>query len=575
MRRVWWERVVGVVQATVGHEVDELTALVDALSRFARQLDPDALLPAQATGLLPVAARGESILATIKALAMVRVDDTAAWKHAGFRSAADYAASKTGTTRSAAKSALDTARKARDLPDTDAAMRDGNLTAAQAREVADAATADPDAEADLLRSARDDAFASFRDKARRARAAADPDPEARTRRIHRERSLRHWTDPEGVFNAVLRTTPQAGARLLAGLEPHRRAVFNHARQQGRREPPEAYLADALDHLATTAAAPGTDHASAHSGSRTEGRGGTAGAARPGQSTGPEATARAKATPGPAGASSAQTATGRDDGPVRSRNHCRTDEPMSDPTTPHTGPDRPPHRPAPAPSSHDPASTLFDPPPDTPPDAPAPPTGSVATGRSEQNRSSPSPQPPPAAPAAPVVPVEPVRRSARTTPPTTVHLNIDLAALQRGRLRPGDTCEIPGVGPIDLTTARAMLGDATVELIVKHGTNIATVIHYGRTVTTAQRHALETRDPTCIVPGCGTTHNLEIDHRTGWAINHQTQLHDLARLCKHHHQLKTHHGYTYTGGPGTWTWHPPNPGKAQSDTDTDDTSPDPP
>jgi len=146
----------------------------------------------------------------------------------------------------------------------------------------------------------------------------------------------------------------------------------------------------------------------------------------------------------------------------------------------------------------------------------------------------------------------------------VHLVVDLAALQRGHLQPGDTCEIPGVGPIDLTTARSMLGDATVKLIIKHGDDIATVIHHGRTVTARQRCALEARDPCCIVPGCGTTHHLQIDHRTGWAINHQTQLTDLARLCPHHHHLKTHDGYTYTGSPGHWVWHPPRNPNEQID-----------
>ena len=36
----------------------------------------------------------------------------------------------------------------------------------------------------------------------------------------------------------------------------------------------------------------------------------------------------------------------------------------------------------------------------------------------------------------------------------------------------------------------------------------------------------------------------------------TKLDDLARLCRWHHHLKSHLGFTYRGGPGTWQWIPP-------------------
>ena len=420
----------------------------------------------------------------------MRVDATQVWKSAGYRSAADYAAAKTGTSRGAAQDLIDTARKAKDLPNTDEAMRNGDLNANQAKEVADAATADPEAERSLLDSAGTDDFRSFRKKARKAKAAADPDPKERARRLHRERSLRHWTDTDGAFCAHLRTTPEAGARFLAGFEPHRKALFDEARKAGRRESPEAYLADALDAMSTGA--------------------------------GP-ATSAAPTSPGPATTQP---------GP--------TPRPSTDSLFPNPGDG------SGGATDGDGDGSI----------------GSVGGGdraRSDMwfEEQGPVEAPPPGQTDDPGGGRTPAPRSRSAPPPATVHFVVDLAAYQRGHLERGETCEIPGVGPINLDTARAALGDAVVKLIIKHGNDIATVIHTGRTVTARQRSALELRDPCCIVPGCGVTHHLEIDHRTGWTITHLTKLDDLARLCRHHHYLKTHCGYWYSGGPGTWKWHPPD------------------
>ncbi|MFN2505472.1 MAG: HNH endonuclease signature motif containing protein, partial [Acidimicrobiales bacterium] len=46
---------------------------------------------------------------------------------------------------------------------------------------------------------------------------------------------------------------------------------------------------------------------------------------------------------------------------------------------------------------------------------------------------------------------------------------------------------------------------------------------GRTVTAAQRRALEARDPTCVVEGCEVREHIEIDHVDGWALTRTTTL----------------------------------------------------
>jgi hypothetical protein len=63
--------------------------------------------------------------------------------------------------------------------------------------------------------------------------------------------------------------------------------------------------------------------------------------------------------------------------------------------------------------------------------------------------------------------------------TTVHIVVDLAALQRGEVADGERCDIPGVGSIPLAHAVEALGSqAFVTLVVKHGVDITSVSHLG-------------------------------------------------------------------------------------------------
>ena len=119
------------------------------------------------------------------------------------------------------------------------------------------------------------------------------------------------------------------------------------------------------------------------------------------------------------------------------------------------------------------------------------------------------------------------------------------------------CEIAGVGPIPVATARELARDAFLTAVVTDGVDIRTVAHLGRAATAHQRTALEARGMHCAVPGCGTTNGLEIDHVDGWAITRRTHIDQLDWLCHHHHDQKTHRSYHLGGPPGRRTWHPPD------------------
>jgi hypothetical protein len=139
----------------------------------------------------------------------------------------------------------------------------------------------------------------------------------------------------------------------------------------------------------------------------------------------------------------------------------------------------------------------------------------------------------------------------------VHVRVDAAALRRGHVEDGEMCEIPGVGPVPVATARAQLPEAILKVLVTDGVDVLSVSHMGRTIRAHVRTAIEERDPTCVVPGCEVAVGLEIDHwQTDFGDDGPTELANLARLCHLHHSMKTHRGFTLGGGPGKWQWDPP-------------------
>jgi hypothetical protein len=150
------------------------------------------------------------------------------------------------------------------------------------------------------------------------------------------------------------------------------------------------------------------------------------------------------------------------------------------------------------------------------------------------------------------------RSAGRRNGSTVHLRVDAAALRRGSLEDGDVCEIPGLGPVSLEAARSLLPDSWLKIVITDGVDVKNVTHLGRTVPAALATALIERDPVCVVPGCDSALNLDVDHyQIDWSKDGATELWNLARLCTHHHALKTYRGFSLSGGPGEWEFTGPD------------------
>lgn len=378
--------------------IDELTRAEELVRSAVEGFEPATYDGDAARRLARLFGSIEKVAAAGRTLAWARVESSGAWRTSGARSAAHEMAAETGTSVGQAMQALRAAEQLESLDQTAGAFRSGQLSVAQAAEVAGAAVEAPGAEGQLLDVARSEGMGRLREEAARVRAAADAEAaRERYERVHRSRFVRFSTDVDGAGRMEARMAPDVMARIRAAVEAEAAVVFAAARRAGRRESSAAYWADALVNVVTG------------------------------------------------------------EGP--------------------------------------------------------------------------------------------------TSPKAQVTVHVDAAALERGEVVPGERCEVGGA-PVPVEVARSYMAEGFISAVLHDGADIAAVTHLGRTINARLRTALKVRDPQCVVPGCGETKGLEIDHVVPFAQGGPTALPNLARLCRHHHRLKTLRGWRLVGGPGQWEFQPP-------------------
>jgi 5-methylcytosine-specific restriction endonuclease McrA len=142
-------------------------------------------------------------------------------------------------------------------------------------------------------------------------------------------------------------------------------------------------------------------------------------------------------------------------------------------------------------------------------------------------------------------------------PTEVRVVVDNAALARGHTKDGERCEIAGAGPVPVHTARSLVADAAVTVMVREGDDITAVSRPTRTIPAKLRRAVEARYPTCCVNACSNDQFLEIDQVVAVEDHGRTEDANLWRICPHHHKLKTEAGRKVTGTAHDWDLVPPD------------------
>jgi Domain of unknown function (DUF222) len=485
------------------------------LAELVTAVDPDAVSGQTARELWAEFDKVERLGATGKTLLARRVAKTHQPAQQGTETAAEDLARKSGTSTGAAQDAVNTSNRLPEQPKVEQALRGGELSPAQAALVSSAAVANPAEEARLVELASRVSIGELREECARVKAAADPDPEATNRRLHAARQLRRWIDGEGFWTLHAKGTPQAGAAFNVAIQPIIDQLFNDARRAGRREPVQAYAFDALMHLAEhvagrcdcnlTAGEPaGEPNASPVGGDRpsADGVDDPAGA----QPASADGLNEADRTAVPANSA----ADPRGDA-VADQTDAAADQP-GDPFTVLSG------------------DSLVQPADRT---GLAGATGSPGIFAAQQ-------QPRKLACG--------VRPRATVNPRYLALLRVDVEALCRGGVAGDELCEIAGVGPVPVSVARGLLGDAIVKLVITNGVDVLNVTHLGRGPTAAQRAALLWTNPTCSVQGCSRA-RVENDHREPWADTQHTRLDELDPLCGFHHDLKTRLGWALVPGKG--------------------------
>lgn len=217
--------------------VDDLVA---RLATFEARLHS----PDDCVAIVARLARLEKACAAARSVAAARVEAGGAHRAQGFVHASDWLAHMTGATTTEAERELSTAAQLDQLPTAQEAVRTGELSMAQAHEVAATVAVCPDAERELVAAAGASSLRALRDEGRKRRLAAiDPDD-----LHHRQRAARyhrHWRDEMGMVRYSGAMLPEQGIPFITRLEAETDRERRAARRAGLAETREQHAADAF------------------------------------------------------------------------------------------------------------------------------------------------------------------------------------------------------------------------------------------------------------------------------------------------------------------------------------------
>jgi hypothetical protein len=187
-------------------------------------------------------ARLEKVAAAARAVAAARVAESNG--HRGYADPAQWLARTAGSSQAEAARALEVARQLDSLPLTAEQVRSGDLSLAQADEVAKTVASCPEAESAMLEKAAGSSLRELRDFGRKTRLAAVPAEQLQARQ-HAARFHRQWIDDLGMLRYTGAMVPEAGVPLRRRVEIETDRKWRAARRAGRRETPEQLAADAF------------------------------------------------------------------------------------------------------------------------------------------------------------------------------------------------------------------------------------------------------------------------------------------------------------------------------------------
>lgn len=142
-------------------------------------------------------------------------------------------------------------------------------------------------------------------------------------------------------------------------------------------------------------------------------------------------------------------------------------------------------------------------------------------------------------------------------PVTISVAIDLPTLMGLAENPG---QLAGYGAIPASVARRLAADGNWQRFISDPTT-GNLLDFGREKYTPPQELVDyllARDRICRFPGCRRTgQSSDIDHAHSWESGGETNPANLGLLCRRHHRMKTHGGWSLESNPdGSCLWKSP-------------------
>ena len=230
---------------------ERLVEMVRALRAALVAFRPESVSAEECAVLVEELASAEKASAAARLRATVRAGAAGAHRERGFADVSDWLARAAGSSTASAKAALDTAAALEQQPDVRAALEAGELSLAQAQELAKAAAACPGSTAELLDIAKRQSLKTLKEEARDRRMRS-VDPEELHARQHAARMFRHWRTGLGTLGFTGELPPEVGVPIMNRLEAETDRLWQQTKKEsGSQERRAALAADAFVRLLDT------------------------------------------------------------------------------------------------------------------------------------------------------------------------------------------------------------------------------------------------------------------------------------------------------------------------------------
>ncbi len=211
-----------------------LVELVQLLRAALVSFDPGLYSGEDCAVLVEELAAVEKVSGFARVRAAARAGECGAHRERGFADVADWMARATGSTAGSAKTALETAAALELQPEAEAALKAGELSFAQARELVKTEAAVPGSTAGLLDVAKSQSLRTLKEQARDRRLRAI-DPEELHALQHAAMHHRHWTTALGNIGYAGELPPELGIPFINQLDAETDRLWLKAHERANRQ----------------------------------------------------------------------------------------------------------------------------------------------------------------------------------------------------------------------------------------------------------------------------------------------------------------------------------------------------